>query len=279
MRRIISIALLSGALAVPMAWAEDESSASTMTEDNTATEVETESSDQAPGEVPTDTETTIIEEDSMVEGEPGAMGEEPGAEQPGEVTVREEEEVAGGHLEDEVVGFKPQIGTVVYDENVVADESTSRAAFGFTVEMNAMSAIDKNLKQWYLGPVTGLIYSHLGSPGSNFFGTDAPTNNNAGANFFLVPVNLKLGYTFGRDFRVAAHGGGNLIYRSIPSSMVLDSGDAALNDDEFKMYPNVGADFEFGLGKNVALLLRPDWTLAPENDVFTGTLAIAIPLG
>lgn len=195
-------------------------------------------------------------------------------EEPASVTVKEVEEVEG--LKDEIFGVKPQLGVLVFRDNLGND--TSRFAAGLTLDLNAMSWIDPNLKQWYVGPSTGLIYAHLGSPDSNFFGTDSPIKAGAGANFFYIPINLKAGYTFANDFRVALHGGGNILYRSVANSMNL--GDSSLGtSSNTTIFPNVGADFEVTLDKRTALMVRPDLTITPGDEFFTGTLALSIGLG
>jgi hypothetical protein len=182
----------------------------------------------------------------------------------------------GGYLTNEKVGIRPQVGTLVFDD--VNGDSAARAAYGLTVDVNLASAINENLMHWYLGPSTGAIYSHLGSPGAGFFGTDQGSGLSGGANLLLIPANLKVGYNFNDYFRVAAHGGGNVVYRSIANSMFLSTSSVGGGSD-WTIFPNVGADVEVGLGRNLALTLRPDVTITPENDILAATLALAIPIG
>lgn len=195
------------------------------------------------------------------------------------VTVVESEEVTRGYLERETVGMKPQAGVLVFEDALGND--SSRFALGFTLDWNAANAISRNLENWFIGPSTGFIYSHLGSPGSNFFGADSetPGAGPAGSNFFYVPVNLKAGYTFNNNFRVALHGGGNITYRSVANSLNLGADTSVGTGTDTTIYPNVGADFEFGLGKNSALMIRPDLTITPGDEIFTGTAAVAIAIG
>lgn len=185
-------------------------------------------------------------------------------------------EVTRGYLRDEVVGIRPEVGILAFKDSL--GNNTSRLAAGLEVEWNAISLMNnKDLKSWFIGPTTGLVYSHLGAPTSNFFGTNPSVVTDAGSNFLFIPANLKVGYTFGDNFRVAAHGGGNVTYRSVASSLNLGASSVEAGS-VWKMFPNVGADVEFGLGKNIALALRPDLTITPGDDFFAGTLALGIPI-
>lgn len=192
-------------------------------------------------------------------------------------TVAESKEVSRGYLRDEVVSVKPHLGVIAFSDALGGD--TSRALGGLSVDMNMASTIDKEWKDFYVGPSTGAYYSHLGSTTSNFFGTNPDLAiTDPGANFLLIPVNLKVGYTFMDNFRIAAHGGGNVIYRSVASSLFL--GDSSFEaGSTWKMFPSVGGDMEFGLGKNVSLSLRPDVTITPGNELFVGTLGLGVLLG
>lgn len=182
-------------------------------------------------------------------------------------------EVTKGMLEEEKFAIRPQAGVLVYSQPTGADQG--RFATGLTIDWNLAETFwpDTIGNRWAIGPSTGLIYSHLGPPSSNFFGSDAPVQVDAGANFFYVPVNAKIGYNVLEKFRVSLHGGANITYRSIPSTIVI-GGDP---DSTTTAFPNVGADLEWGLGK-VALGLRPDVTLGTERQIFSGTLMVAIPL-
>lgn len=272
MRRIKTLTLLLSATLVggTAAWAHDDNSHS-----QESGMVGEESSDSSMyGEEQSGDEAGMQGDESGMSGdEAGMSGEESG------MTTAGAEEVTRGTLRSEAVGFKPQVGVLVFDDPQNNGDTTSRAAYGFTLDMNAMRFINENLANWYLGPSTGLIYSHLGSSGANFFGADSPTGApNAGANFFQIPLNLKAGYTFGDSFRLAVHGGGNIVYRSIGQSLALGD-NAGATDSDWNIFPNVGADIEFGLGQNIALTLRPDVTLTPGDELYTGTLALAIPIG
>jgi hypothetical protein len=191
-------------------------------------------------------------------------------------TERVEEEVGKGPLQREVVGIKPQAGVMVFSDAL--DQTDSRAAAALIVEMNAMTTFFKDspiARSWYLGPSTGVVYSHLGDPNSNFFGADSSSRiGQAGSNFLIVPVNLKLGYLFpDSNFRISVRGGGNFTYRSVADAMNLGTATAGPGS-RWRMYPNVGADIELG-----QLMIRPDLTLTPGNEIFTGTVGFNISLG
>jgi hypothetical protein len=92
----------------------------------------------------------------------------------------------------------------------------------------------------------------------------------------VIPLNLKLGYNVNEAFRVSMRGGANWIYRSVGNQFNLGE-QGASTDSDWTPYPNVGMDFEFG--KQIAFLVRPDITLTPRDEIFTGTFALSIPLG
>lgn len=187
-----------------------------------------------------------------------------------------ESQVTRGYLQYEVVGIKPQIGAVMYKDQF--GNNTARAAIGLTIDMNLATTINDSWSYLYIGPSTGVLFSHLGEPTSNFFGANADKGvDSGGANMGIIPVNLKVGYNITDNFRVGVHGGGNVIYRSVPSVMYLgqSSFDPA---PSWKIFPNFGLDVDLGLGGRAALFLRPDLTITPGDNIFTGTVAINIPL-
>ncbi len=194
-----------------------------------------------------------------------------------ESAMRSEKEAAEmkpRSLKDEIFGIKPQLGVLVFNEaiNGVSEDTSSRAAYGFTMDLNLARWRDADRRQWFVGPSTGLIYSHLGGVGSNFFGTG---DVKGGSNLLIIPVNLKVGYNVSDHFRTSLHAGGNVVYRSVGNQLNL--GEQGRTDaSDTTMYPNVGMDFEFG--KKVVLMVRPDLTLTPEDELFTGTVALSIPI-
>ncbi|MEN9722829.1 MAG: hypothetical protein RJB38_815 [Pseudomonadota bacterium] len=189
---------------------------------------------------------------------------------------RTEREAEKGPLQREIVGIKPQAGVMVFNDAL--DQTDSRAAAALIVEMNAINTFfgDREIaKKWYLGPSTGVLYSHMGDPNSNFFGTESSGRiGQAGSNFLIIPVNLKVGYLFpDSNFRLSLRSGGNFTYRSVGDSMNLGPATGG-PEAKWRIYPNIGADIELG-----QLMIRPDLTLTPGNEVFTGTVGFNISLG
>lgn len=177
-------------------------------------------------------------------------------------------------LRTENFAFAPQVGTVVYTD--ATGETDSRASVGLGLNWNWLPASQENPQDAYFGLATGAWYSHLGSPNSNFWGASdhSPTFDN-GANMVLIPANLKVGMNFGESFRASVRGGGNVIYRSAPESARLGSGSDA-NVNSWALLPNAGLDLEWQVGDNVAIVARPDLTIAPGNNMFVGTLGASI---
>jgi hypothetical protein len=182
-----------------------------------------------------------------------------------------------GYLREEGVSIKPLVGVVAYKDAFRTD--TSRMAYGLALDMNIARWLSDDYQSFYVGPSTGVIFSHLGDPSSNFFGADSSTSiGQSSSNFLAIPANLKVGYAIGNNFRVGAHGGGNVIYRTVADAMFLST-DTTGSGSNWHVFPNVGADLELGFGRNVALTIRPDFTITPEDDLFIGSLALGIALG
>jgi len=192
-------------------------------------------------------------------------------------TTAQSSDVTRGYLSNEFVGIKPQVGVVAFTDQF--GNTQGRGAYGLTAEANIANMVGLKGTNLYTGVVTGFIYSHLGDPGSSFFGSgsDNPVGN-AGANMFFIPANAKVGYNLTDQLRVAAHGGGNVIYRSIGSSMALGPS-SGTSGSVWRIFPNVGGDVEYAFAPNVAVMLRPDWTLTTGNTMFTGTVALNLALG
>lgn len=193
-------------------------------------------------------------------------------------TTATAEEVTRG-MKAETVSIKPELGIIAYTDT--QDNSTSRGVAGLGVDWNFGKLLMSGTagRDWYLGLSTGAIYSHLGSSGSNFFGSSPDVVSSApGANLLVIPTDLKLGYNLTDASRVSIHGGGNVVYRSVANSMSLGPSTSVGDNSVWRMYPNAGASFEFGSG-NVAFIARPDFTFTPGSDIFTGTLGVGITLG
>jgi hypothetical protein len=182
-----------------------------------------------------------------------------------------------GLLPSEKIGIKPQVGLMLFgDQNA---NSAARATYGFTADWNAAPLINPSWTRYYGGPSLGFFFSHLGAPSSNFFGSNPDTNNGTGgANTLLFPVNLKIGYDFTDKIRGSIHGGGNIIFRSIASSIFVGDS-SSLPGSVWRIYPNVGLDGEFSVDKNLAVIVRPDLTFTPGDEIFTATVGINLLLG
>ena len=204
-------------------------------------------------------------------GSPGVLAAETEMGQMSQTSVKEEKLFS---LRDETLGVKPQLGMLVFKSGLDGNVE-SRAMAGVTVELNVSRLLGDAIgwRSWYLGPVVGAYYSHIGAPNSNIFGT--ADQGGGGSNLVILPMNLKLGYQVNDGFRVSVHGGGNWVYRSDASSLYLGE-ETKGPGDRWRIYPNAGADFEFG--RKVTFMIRPDFTLTPGDEIFSGTVAIAIPL-
>jgi hypothetical protein len=183
-----------------------------------------------------------------------------------------------GLLSNEKLGIIPQIGFMSYSD--FQGNSTSRAAYGATIDFNfPMFASGGAVST---GFETGIFASHLGAATSNLFGSNAnqsvTSNNSPGANLLLFPVDFKLGYVFNDMMSLGAHGGLNFTYRTIGNATFFGS-NSNTTGPVWRPYPNVGADLQVQLVKNMAFIIRPDVTITPGNDLFTGTIGLNIFLG
>ncbi len=276
MRRILMTALFTASVAVPAAWADQSSSGNSpgfedqndmyVTDDNSIHNSDADLTKQnnalKPKEVTQTKEVTKTQE-------AGKAGDETLG-----VSEKRAEDVDRRGMTTEVFGIKPQFGVLDYKTQTGATET--RAAIGATFEWNFANTLSHNTTRWYVGPVTGLIYSHIGNNGANFVGSG---DASGGANLTQIPLNLKVGYAFSDAFRLSLRGGGNVIYRSAVETVAIGNTLTTVSGSSWNIYPNVGADVEFGLGKNVTLMLRPDFTLTSNNNMFTGTIGIAFPVG
>ncbi|MGK5088379.1 hypothetical protein WDW86_12540 [Bdellovibrionota bacterium FG-2] len=205
---------------------------------------------------------------------PLALAEEPPM---SAATSAEAKDVTKGLLREETYSLKPEAGAIAFTD--ASGQKTSRFALGIVGEMNLLPLVDKTVHAWYVGPSTGFVYPHMGDTDANFVGGNSinPTGR-ASANLVIVPTDVKVGYAFTEYLRVSVRGGGNLIYRSVPSSLALGSG-SDTSGTLWKYFPNVGGDLDIAIGKNIALNLRPDVTITPGNSLFTGTVGLGIFMG
>jgi hypothetical protein len=206
-------------------------------------------------------------------GSPGTVG----TTDTGGMTTATAEDVTGGYLKNQTIGISPQLGVMVFND--AAGETSARAAYGLGIDANLAKMMNQEMANIYLGVSTGFIFSHLGDTGSNLFGSGTTTAaaGNTGANAFIIPADIKVGYNISDSFRVSAHGGGNVVYRSFGNAMSL--GDSStVPTSVWRLFPNVGADLEMAVGNSMAILLRPDLTFSPGSEIFTGTAAVSFAL-
>lgn len=183
--------------------------------------------------------------------------------------VKDEDEKT---MRDETIGIIPQVGAISYtDKNGSKD---GRHLAGLGIDFNFASFYKNVMRDYYLGISTGAFYSHVGAAGSDFFGSN-DDQGDGGANILMIPMDAKIGYNFTESFRGSVHGGGNLIYRSRANSAKLGSGSDGTGE-LWSVYPNVGADFEFQVGRSVSLIARPDLTIAPDQNLFMATVGATI---
>jgi hypothetical protein len=190
----------------------------------------------------------------------------------GMVTVKRADEYKGAY--DSPVNVDLRIGSLAYQESV-GDES-ARAAYGLTFRWNASHGNPTNL---YYGVQTGFLFSHLGAPTSNFFGTDASGSPpGADANATIFPINLIVGYQVNDQFLITGHGGASMLYRSNSSAMLLGRGETDTSDS-FEVFPALGIMAGYELGRNIALTAQGDFTFTPQDDIWAATLGLSFGIG
>jgi hypothetical protein len=190
-------------------------------------------------------------------------------------------------LVDEKIGIKPQVGDLNYRD--ASNAKSNRALYGLTADFNVGDIVNNALNMHqtglYLGPQTGFLFSHIGAVGGGFFGdsgaqggTPNVANSDPGANMFLIPANLKAGWTL-YGFRVSAHGGGNVIYRSNASTVLVGKNTPITSSSKWGILPDAGPEVEYGILNGGAVIARADWTFGGSNTMFDGTVGLSIPLG
>ena len=189
-----------------------------------------------------------------------------------EVSKVEKKTLTRGLIKDELFSIKPLTGVFAYDDG--QGHTATRLNVGLAVDMNFTRASTQLSNEWYGGLSSGLVYSHLGDPGSNFFGnaSDLPLGYQS-AYLFLIPVNTKIGFAPSDFYRISLHAGANVIYRSLNQSINL-SDSAAISGSSWLLRPNFGFDLDVAINRNISITLRPDWTLSSGTNLFTGTLAL-----
>lgn len=122
------------------------------------------------------------------------------------------------------------------------------------------------------GGRTGLIYSHLGSPGASFVGTGGGGGSDGG-NLFVVPLHVWAGYHWeGAKVLTSIHTGADLFMQTRFRS--LETG----RDSRVNFFPVFGFQAGWDTGQNFAVNFQGGWTLAPQNAIFNGMLGVTVPL-
>ncbi len=209
----------------------------------------------------------------------GGMGSSPvRASEMGTSSAASEEAMMDGNLKESRISVQPSLGVLSYrDEN---NNTTARASYGLTLDSNLLKVMDSTPTRFYFGPSTGVIFSHLGSATADLFGSSVDNGRTNGANLILIPIDLKVGFNIRDNFRLSARAGGNLTYRSVGDSVAWgDSSQELGSGGGWKMFPNVGMDLEWGVGKNTTVLIRPDYTVTPGSDFFSGSVGLGINMG
>jgi hypothetical protein len=195
----------------------------------------------------------------------------------------------GGHMANERASFTPEVG--VFSYGTPNNGTQARGVVGFGLDMNAITTFiapenrNDTVSRLYVGPQTGFFFTHVGDETSNFWGTNSTNTASvtAGANIMYIPLDLKVGFLVEDNFRLSVHGGGNLLYQSVAGSVAFANATtvtgAAGGSSSWNIYPNVGADVEFAVEKNVSILLRPDWTFTSGTSPFSGTIGVGIGIG
>jgi hypothetical protein len=192
-------------------------------------------------------------------------------------------------LSGEVVGIKPQVGFINFRD--AANNFDNRGTVGLMFDVNGASAVGHMMgmssgSPLFFGPSVGAFYSHIGGIDSGFLGnsTTASTDPNAGAgsagaNLLIFPADLKVGWNFGY-FRTSIHAGGNVFYSSVANAVLLGSSPPnTTTGSNWMILPDVGVDLEYGVTNGLALIARPDWTLAGSNRMLGVSIGASIPIG
>lgn len=203
----------------------------------------------------------------------GVQAQERG--EPVTISKSDVDEGSGSFINDELFSVRPVLGVILYSPTE-GDDAT-RPAFGLLMNWNVMPLLSDELTQGYLGIASGVIFSHLGPADAGFFGA-GDGRPGSDSNMYMVPLNIKAGFTFADDFRLAIHGGANAIYRTNGFSMAIGNDDNSAAP-QLGFFPNIGADVVIAIGRNAALTFRPDMTITDVEEIFTGTIGLAFPLG
>ncbi len=163
----------------------------------------------------------------------------------------------------------PRLGILGYGDS--NQNYTSRALAGFNLDYNLTNLMSMPTN-WVLGLETAFLYTHTGSAGSNFFGTNSVTETIPGANSFMVPLTAALGYKPTDKTLVSLNLGPSLFYRSIGQSMYFGRAGDTSSGSAVDFFPDLGLSAGWAVSPNVGLSLRGDLIPTPGQDMFMATV-------
>jgi hypothetical protein len=169
----------------------------------------------------------------------------------------------------------PAVGALGYQ--ALNGDYTSRITTGILMDFDIGAATFTGPSHAKLGLQTGLLFSHLGSPGSNFFGANAAVPVQDNANAFTVPIEATAGWAVSDTFETSLLFGANMLYRSTPSSMIVGRNDLSTGS-RVDFFPSLGLQGGWALGSAAALTVRGDYIPTPKDDMFTATIGATFPL-
>jgi hypothetical protein len=183
-------------------------------------------------------------------------------------TVTEAAEVTAG-LYDRAWTVTPRIGVLGFQEPGL--NHAGRIVEGFTTNVS-LGNIVGFMPSMHVGLESGVLFSHIGSPGANLFGVNAPIQIAEGSNTVLVPLNATVGYRPLDRLLVAANLGASLVHRSIGNTMRLGRAGDSVPGSATELFPNVGLNLGYAVSNNVGVSLRGDWVLTPATNLFTASI-------
>ena len=202
-------------------------------------------------------------------------------------TAAQASDVTRGYLNNQTFSFTPQLGALTY--GTPFNGTQARGVIGIGVDLNFLNALtppDQRYGAWshvYIGPQSGFFFAHTGSASAGFVGTGATTTDiYANAGYMWIPVDLKIGYAFSDNFRISVHGGGNVVYQTVSGTVNVGNStvfsSTTASNSSWNIFPNVGGDVEWGIGRDISILIRPDVTIASGTSPFAGTVGLGIAL-
>lgn len=190
------------------------------------------------------------------------------------ITTEEASEITQG-LFDKTWSVTPRVGILGFQD--ATGSHASRMMEGFTTQYSLANLVGRPLGL-EMGLESGLLYSHIGSPGSNFFGTQPPIRTAQGANSYLIPLNATIGYRVSNQWLVAMNLGASIFHRSIGNSMILGRAGDGVAGTSTDVFPDLGVNVGWALSKTIGVSLRGEWIPTPQKPMYSATLGATIGL-